>query len=128
MTMAREKTYNGVLGRWERLNQMMEANKEDLPTLEPTRQELAQVLAQAKEASQRQAVHTAGKQEASKELKDFIIEGERKATMLQQGLRSRYGIRSEKLTEFGLQPFRGRPRKVKPEEPAPKSAPTNPAA
>jgi hypothetical protein len=117
--MAREKTYNGVLGRWERLNQTMEANKEDLPTLEPTRQELAAVLAQAKNAAQRQAAHTAGKQEASRELRDYIIEGERKATMLQQGLKSRYGIRSEKLAEFGLQPFRGRFRKAKPEEPAP---------
>lgn len=117
--MAREKTYNGVLGNWERLNQMMEANKEDLPTLEPTRQEFAKFLTQAMDAAKRQAVHTAGKQEASKELKELIIEGERIATMLWQGLRIRYGIRSEKLAEFGLQPFRGRPRKVKPEPEAP---------
>lgn len=127
--MAREKTYNGVLGRWEKLNQMMEANKEDLPALEPSRQELARVLSQAMDAAKRQAVHTAGKQEASKELKGFITEGERIATMLWQGLRIRYGIRAEKLTEFGLQPFRGRPRKAKPEEPAnPTPSSTDPSA
>ena len=28
-----------------------------------------------------------------------------------------YGVRSEKLAEFGIQPFRGRPRKEKPEAP-----------
>jgi hypothetical protein len=117
--MAREKTYNGVLGRWERLNQMMETNKEDLPILEPGRQEFAKVLTAAREAAQRQAVHTAGKQDASKQLKDFITEGERMATMLTQGLKTRYGIRSEKLAEFGVQPFRGRPRKAKPEPEAP---------
>lgn len=126
--MARERTYNGVLGRWEKLNQMMEVNKEDLPTLEPSRQELANVLTQALDAAKRQAVYTAGKQEASKELKDLITEGERIATLLWQGLRIRYGIRSEKLAEFGLQPFRGRPRKEKPETEEPEApAPTPPA-
>jgi hypothetical protein len=127
--MAREKTYNGVLGRWEKLNQMLEANKDDLPALESPRQDLAKVLTQAMEAAKRQAVHTAGKQEASKELKGLITEGERIATMLWQGLRIRYGIRSEKLAEFGLQPFRGRPRKAKtapeePKEPPPPATPT----
>lgn len=128
--MAREKTYNGVLGRWEKLNQMLEANKDDLPGLETARQDLAKVLTQAMDATKRQAVYIAGKQEASKELKGLITEGERIATMLWQGLRIRYGIRSEKLAEFGLQPFRGRPRKAKlaPEEPKeptpPPAAPT----
>ncbi len=128
--MAREKTYNGVLGRWEKLNQMLEANKDDLPALESARQDLAKVLTQAMEAAKRQAVHTAGKQEASKELKGLITEGERIATMLWQGLRIRYGIRSEKLAEFGLQPFRGRPRKAKPtpEEPEPTPPPTVPTS
>lgn len=125
--MAREKTYNGVLGRWERLNQMMEVNKEDLPILEPGRQEFAKVLAAAMEAAQRQAVHTAGKQDASKQLKDLITEGQRMATMLSQGLKTRYGIRSEKLAEFGMQPFRGRPRKAKPEPEAPKPVDPTPA-
>ena len=125
--MAREKTYNGVLGRWEKLNQMLEANKDDLPGLETARQDLAKVLTQALEAAKRQAVHTAGKQEASKVLKGLITEGERIATMLWQGLRIRYGIRSEKLAEFGLQPFRGRPRKAKPAPEEPKE-PTPPPA
>ncbi len=125
--MAREKTYNGVLGRWERLNQMMETNKEDLPILEPGRQEFAKVLAAAKEVAQRQAVHIAGKQDASKQLKDLITEGERMATMLTQGLKTRYGIRSEKLAEFGMQPFRGRPRKAKPEPETPKPGDPTPA-
>lgn len=125
--MAREKTYNGVLGRWERLNQMMEANKEDLPILEPGRQEFAKVVAAAKDAAQRQAVHTAGKQDASKQLKELITEGERMATMLTQGLKTRYGIRSEKLAEFGMQPFRGRPRKAKPEPETPKPVDPTPA-
>jgi hypothetical protein len=112
----REKTYKGVLGAWEQLHTMLETNKEELPMFELSRVQFAEFLAKAKEAAQRQAIHTAGKQESSKELKELITEGERVATLLRQGLKTRYGIRSEKLVEFGLQPFRGRPRKAKPEE------------
>ena len=113
--MPRERTYKGKLGDWEALNARMEANSADLPFLEPGRLEFARLLAQARDAAQRQAVHTAGKQESSQELKALMAEGERMATMLRQGLKSRYGIRSEKLAEYGMQPFRGRPRKGEPE-------------
>jgi hypothetical protein len=117
--MAREKTYKGVLGEWEQLNAMLAVNSADLPTLEPSRLRFADFLTKARDAAQRQAVHTAGKQESSKELKELITEGERVATMLRQGLRAHYGIRSEKLAEFGMRPFRGRKRKGQPEEEQP---------
>ena len=44
------------------------------------------------------------------QLRTIIVEGERLATVLRRSLKSHYGIRSEKLTEFGIQPFRGRRR------------------
>lgn len=130
MPRVRQKSQLGVLGDWEQLHQMLEVNKADLPALEISRVQFADFLAKAKEASQRQAMHTAGKQESSKQLKDLLTEGERVATLLRQGLKARYGIRSEKLAEFGLQPFRGRSRKEKPEEenpPTPKPPETQPA-
>ncbi len=43
-----------------------------------------------------------------------MIEGAKLATVMRGGLKHRYGSRAEKLTEFGLQPFRG--RKAKPAE------------
>lgn len=44
----------------------------------------------------------------SKRLKVLIDEGQRLATGLRKLLTENYGVRSEKLAEFGMQPFRGR--------------------
>jgi hypothetical protein len=56
-------------------------------------------------------------------------ESERLATGVWNLLREHYGIRSEKLAEFGMQPFRGRTRKAAPEPPGPVGvpAPTGPS-
>jgi hypothetical protein len=43
-----------------------------------------------------------------------MVEGGRVATVLRQSLKAHYGVRSEKLAEFGVKPFRGRTRKAKP--------------
>ena len=45
-------------------------------------------------------------------------------TRLRNGIRTKYGLRSEKLTEFGMQPrrFPGKKAKVKP-APVPQPAP-----
>jgi hypothetical protein len=47
--------------------------------------------------------------------------------MLRQGVKQHYGIRSEKLAEFGLQPFRGRKTKTEP-EPKPETPPAKKTA
>lgn len=123
--MSKETTYNGVLGDWERLNTMITANAAEIPHMEGSRQEFEKFLNLARDAAQRQAVHTAGKQEASQQLQTYLREGERLATILRLSLKQRFGIRSEKLAEFGLKPFRGRTRKPKTEEPSPKPADPN---
>ena len=46
-----------------------------------------------------------------------MVEGERLANLLRVNLKQHYGIRSEKLSAFGLQPFRGRKGKEAPEAP-----------
>ena len=56
---------------------------------------------------------TASKQAASKEQQTLLTEGQRLANAIRALVKEHYGIRSEKLAEFGLQPFRGRIRAVK---------------
>jgi hypothetical protein len=46
----------------------------------------------------------------------------RLVTVLRLTLKHFYGIRSEKLTEFGIQPFRGRSRRTAKGLPPPKPA------
>ena len=79
----------------------------------------AALVAEAQQTAQEQASFAASKQEASRRLERLLIAGQRMSTGLNRLLREFYGNASEKLTEFGLQPFRGRTRRTEPEEPAP---------
>ena len=115
--MARETTAKGRLGRLLRLAAPLAANREELQHLEVSRTRFEAQLTQLQEAADRQAVHTAGKQEASQQFNTLMVEAERLATVLQLAVKQHFGIRSEKLAEFGLKPFRGRARKTKAEEP-----------
>lgn len=126
--MARETTYAGKVGGLTRFTKALAANAEELPHLEGARVRLETMLGEIQETASQQAVLVASKQETSKKLKTLVIESERLATGIRKILIERYGLRSEKLAEFGLQPFRG--RKVKeetPETPEPPAVPTAPS-
>lgn len=126
--MARDPQYGVTINGWERLVVPMEANAQDFPHLEAQRQELEAILTEVREVSAQQTALTAAKQERTKRLQTLLVEGRKLATFLRSGIRQRYGNRSEKLVEFDLKPFRGRPRPAaepaKP--PAPPPAPTQP--
>jgi chromosome segregation ATPase len=109
-TKARKKetTAAGKMGDWQRLLAPLAANADELQHLEMPRAKLAAMAAQAAELKQQQAARQAAKQEASKQLQEMLIEGARLASLLRQAVKQHYGIRAEKLAEFGLQPFRGR--------------------
>ncbi|HSG39593.1 MAG TPA: hypothetical protein VLE27_08135 [Thermoanaerobaculia bacterium] len=115
--MAKETTYAGMLGDLQKLVTALSANNGELTHLEVPRAKLEKLLAQAQEVAAQQAAFTAGKQESSRQLKTLLTEGVRLANALRVMLKEHYGIRSEKLAEYGLQPFRGKARKAKPEEP-----------
>ncbi len=109
--MAKEKSIAGTLGEWLRFLQLLAANIASLGHLEVPRAKLVGILEQAQALTEQQKVATAAKQEASQQLRTLVIEGRRVETLLRQAIKEHYGIRSEKLAEFGLQPFRGRRRK-----------------
>lgn len=125
--MSQETTYAGMQGEWKQLMTSIEANIAELGHLEVPRVKLGGLLTQAEEINKQQKALTASKQEASRQLKLLMTEGQRLANAMRTMLREHYGIRAEKLAEFGLQPFRGRNRSVKakkaPSEPIP-PAPT----
>jgi hypothetical protein len=126
--MATETTHSGVLGMLGRLSTALGANAADLAHLDGARLRLAKIVGDVEGIAQQQAAFTASKQDASKKFRDLLVEGQRLASGMTKFLQEHYGNRSEKLAEFGLQPFRGRkPRtpKVKtPTTPEPAPAPT----
>jgi chromosome segregation ATPase len=117
-----EKSYSGMLGGLARLTTALAANSTELPHLEGIRTRLEKIVSDAHELAQQQAALVASKQASSKQLKALLNEGQRMATSLQKLLQENYGLRAEKLAEFGVQPFRG--RKTKSQTPAPTPSPT----
>jgi hypothetical protein len=112
--------------------QALEANKEELPHLEMPRQKGTAILTEMKGLRAKQASLTADKQTVSKRLAVLNGEAQILMTSIDAALRSHYGTRSEKLVEFGRQPFRSQPRiklvevMVQPEKPA--AGPAEPPA
>ena len=112
--MSQETTYAGMIGEWQKLIATLETNAADLPHAEVPKNELAAMLARAQGISLEQAALTATKQEKSKQIQTLLADGNRLVTGMRKMIADRYGVRAEKLTEFGIPPFRGRTRKVKP--------------
>ena len=117
--MARTHALN--IKRWEELAASLAANAAELPHLEIQRTDLGQVLQEALEILKQQALHRSSKQQSSKRLQTLMTEGERLTRVLELSLSHHYGPESEKLAEFGMQPFRGRKRKATNAKPAPQS-------
>jgi hypothetical protein len=121
-----ETTYAGKLGGLTRLSTALAANSSEIAHLDGPRGRLDQILKEAVEVAKQQAALTASKQEATKRLKTLITDGDRVAEGIRRFLKEHYGLRAEKLAEYGLQPFRGRTRKVSPEKPPETPDPTTP--
>ena len=66
------------------------------------------LVTKAHELTARQDALAAEKQDVSKQFVDTLTEAERLSTVLRLAVKQHFGIRSEKLAEFSLQPFRGR--------------------
>ena len=101
----------------------VQANAADLAHLETNRSRLAAALEGAKEASIRQAASKAQVQQATRDLEGFLSELKEQVTRMRNGIRHQYGLKSEKLVEFGLQPRR-KPQRSKENGPAPTPPPT----
>ena len=114
-----DRTYDASFAEWRRLLKPF-ANKNgsngEIPHLGGHVTKLTNVLTQAGEIEGRQMSLAADKQEMSQQLKALVVEGRKIAAFLKAGLRDHYGRSAEKLTEHGLQPFRGN-KTAKPEEP-----------
>jgi len=109
--MSNETTYSGILGDADRFQTAAQASVNQIPHLEASRVRLGELLGRAQDLAKQQAAAIAAKQELSQQLKAAVGDVQMVTTMLRKGIKQHYGIRSEKLTEFGLQPFRGRKSK-----------------
>src|SRR6185295_13427538 len=76
------------------------------------RLKMEQILLVTRQVTQEQAGLIASKQDASRRLLRLIGDGQRMVTAVRKMLKAHYGLDAEKLAEFGIQPFRGRSRRL----------------
>lgn len=114
--MAKARTQKEALGDLQKFRTVLSTNKDQIPHLQGTITTFEGMLDTLVETTGQQANLMAGKQELSKKIQMLLTETQRLANVLRAALKAHFGIRSEKLTEFGLQPFRGRSRKGAPGE------------
>lgn len=117
-----------LLGELQRFKEALSANVDELQPYEGSRLRFGELVTQAQALTHQQAALTASKQASSRQIETTLDEASRLATVLRFAVKEHYGADSEKLVEFGLQPFRGRTKKSKPTLPeAPAPAEPSPA-
>lgn len=118
--------YSDHIGGWASLLAALLENEGDLPYLMIPRDQLQAYLDEARTLQATQAAQKAAKQQTSRRLQEVVDVGSKLATSLRVALKVHYGKRSEKLTEFHIQPFRGLTRTEAtppgPEAPAPETS------
>jgi hypothetical protein len=98
-------TQGGFLNACDTLLVAAEANAEE-PGVEDLRLQLKSDSEGAREAQSRRARHKWLAQQASRDLDQYLASARLVYSRLRHVLIGRYGLRSEKLAEFGLQPLR----------------------
>jgi len=117
-------SFADVVTEWEQLLTKVTANATDLTFLDDSHASLATVLQGAKDASARQSTFRALFQQATRDLEDNLNKGRDLATRLRNGIRTRYGLKAEKLADFNLRPRRNPKAKKKSPDPEPPPATT----
>ena len=100
------------LGGLQRFNTALSVNVADYPQLTEPVALYDGSVRRLHDLTQEQAALLASKQDMTRRFQEALAETQRLATVLRLALKHHYGIDSEKLVEFGLQPFRSRPRLV----------------
>jgi hypothetical protein len=112
-----------TLGSLKRFNDALAGRAAETPQLEGTRAIFGGMVSRVHGFAQQQAELTANKQDITQQFQEELVEAQRLATAIRAALKSHYGPDSERLVEFGIQPFRGKNRKRKEPPPPPIEAP-----
>ena len=115
-------SFAALMGQGDHLLVTVQANSADLAHLEETRLQLATTMDAARAASVHQDTVRALFQQSTRDLEKTMADARELITRLRNGIRTKYGLRSEKMTEFGMQPRRVPVRKAK-QKPAPVAQP-----
>jgi hypothetical protein len=114
---------------WEKLLKNVNDTAADLPNIDVQRNNLDQLLTQARGSLALAAAQIGIKQQETKDRQAFLKDGKDAASRLRSAIKSHLGAKSEILLRYGIKPIRKRVKKPteavkekpKPETPAPAS-------
>ena len=106
--MAVKRRYMNRINGWAQVAAGVSSNPQETEHLQPGAVRLQALHTRASELSVRQAALTTAKQEVTRELQQVLREGDALADFLRTGARAHFGPESEKIVQFGMQPFRGK--------------------
>src|SRR5262245_59004330 len=103
-----------TLQRWSRFLDSLAEGRGEIPELEQHRARLKEMDERARQLDLERGAHAAAKQAATQEINEILENGQKIVTLMRFWLQEHHGNRNEKLIEFGVKPFRSRPRKKTP--------------
>lgn len=115
--MAQVYLYMNRVNGWAQVVAGILANEAQVPQLLGGLPRLELLINLMRSLSVQYAAVRASKQELAQQIQAVLREGDAIADFLKTGARAHYGSDSEKLVEFGVQPFRGRTKKKVTEPP-----------
>ncbi|HEY9422115.1 MAG TPA: hypothetical protein VIW92_11930 [Thermoanaerobaculia bacterium] len=118
-----KRSYAHYVADWERILVAIEANKADLAALGEVPSQLAAMLERLRAGLSQQDDVLSQYRGATRVVQGIVEQGTELTNRLRNGLRMKYGIKDDKLLQFGLQPFRpearARKARAKKEKPEP---------
>lgn len=105
--------YGKVFRDWEGLLGAAEKRSSQLPGVDDFKAALTALLAQAKDLKLKQEGFDGDKKATTEKLQSTVKEGRDAASMLRSFVKSRIGLRTEVLKEFGISPSTSRKRTSK---------------
>jgi hypothetical protein len=114
--MRKRMSFAVITAEWEQLLAAVEANRDDLPQAEALRVQLEASLEDLRALQAQRAALEANRLRATQDLRICFDQGRALASRLREWVRGQYGVRGDKLIEFGMKPrrkrrIRGRPEK-----------------
>lgn len=108
-------TFNNKLAIWEALNTNLKPQLADLPHLQKGQEEFEVLIRRGFELVARQNQYTSLASQSVAERRLLDEQGTQLAEFLAAGLRHSFGVKSQKLREFGVKPrIRRRAKKEEP--------------
>ncbi|MFL6232046.1 MAG: hypothetical protein ACJ76N_02845 [Thermoanaerobaculia bacterium] len=119
-----------ILATWDKVLAATQANQEDLAIVEEPRVQLEASVKDLRTLLAERARLSSEMLRKTREMWDLIDRGNALVIRIRAGAKSRYGIHSEKLEEFGIAPvYRRKPPRDRPAAACRKAgAPRNPTA